>query len=39
MVLRRLFNPAWVSGSLDRPDLAETPLGRILRENDLAEGR
>jgi hypothetical protein len=38
VVLRRLFNPDWVAIALDRPDLAETPLGRILRENDLPEG-
>jgi hypothetical protein len=38
VVLRRLFNQAWVTTNLERPDLFETPLGKVLRENDLLEG-
>jgi hypothetical protein len=38
VVLRRLFNPAWTAAMLDRPGQLETALGRILRENDLAQG-
>lgn len=38
VVLRRLFNPEWVASVLDRPDLPDTPLGKILRENDLVDG-
>jgi pimeloyl-ACP methyl ester carboxylesterase len=38
VVLRRLLNPAWVEARLECPNLAETPLGRIMQENHLVEG-
>jgi len=38
VVLRSLFRPAWAAGVLDAPDFPATPLGRILRENDLLDG-
>ena len=38
VVLRQLFNPAWVSEVLESPQFSATPLGRILEENDLAKG-
>ncbi len=38
VVLRSLFRPAWAAGVLDAPDFPATPLGEILRENDLLDG-
>jgi hypothetical protein len=38
LVLRGLFNPAWVTGVLEAEDFLASPLGQAMRENDLVDG-
>ena len=38
LVLRGLFNPAWVAGVLEAEDFLASPLGQAMQENDLVEG-